>query len=216
MTPFVNVLWGIQMLGTSSGGDDTNTTSHDVALPAGTEVGDVNVISFRISVDSGGDVTPTVITIPAGWALVGSHTGTRVVSRKRESGDPTTVTFTTDNDRRHAYAVHRWGGAHGDVEASAFGNPPGHNTVTPSWGSARTGYIAMISTRKTDLTFVAPANYGSQVDATSDAGGSDLIDQCSVSAAHRILASASEQPGDWGVTGTISQGFTVAIAVRPA
>ena len=218
MTPFVNVLWasGIQMLGTSSGASETDGTSHDVALPAGTAVGDVNVIIYRISHDTVSADPPTNITIPTGWTLVASHGNiTRVVTRKYQSGDPTTVTFTTDNSRKHAYTVHRWGNAHGDVEVSSFANAPGHNTVTPSWGNAENGYIASVTSRGWDYTFVAPTGYGSQVGAASATGGSSTSN-CSAASAHRILESSSEQPGDWDITGSLNQTYTVVIAVRPA
>ena len=219
MTPFVNVLWasGVQMLGTSSGGYDTDTTSHDVTLPTGTEVGDVNVVVFRIGNDTVSSSPQVAFTIPTGWTVVASHAGlTRVIARKRESGDPTSITIGTDAGRRSAFTVHRWGGAHGDVEASSFATAPGSSTVTPAWGSAENGYMAAISGRWTSQTFVEPTGYGSQVHAMSDGGGSSDAVQCHVAVAHRILESSSEQPGDWTITGTASQEYTVVLAVRPA
>lgn len=167
--------------------------------------------------------TSVGLTWPAGWTNIPGLTGaggTAVGVHGRYkvadgSEDGTTITPVAGNAQKSVGICLVFFDYSGVPEAagisSAGGSGPNPPSLTPSWGSADTLWVAGFGRDDGRGSAVAyPANYGSgQIfRAEGTAGGTAL------QLARRSLAAASENPAAFGSVSNPNWAFTVAI--RPA
>src|SRR5581483_6183504 len=194
----------------------SRTTSHTVSLPASIAAGD-RLICMSGWNESFGATSPSW---PAGWTQKtfqanGSSTSLEVRERFADGSEGASISVTTAVTTRSAHVCYRITGAHASfpVEAgtaatgsSASADPP---SLSPSWGSADTLWIAIGSTVAGATYSADPSSYanGLTVDATNGSGG------VSIRVTRRTNTTASENPSTY----TITSGAWVAqtIAVPP-
>lgn len=192
----------------------SNQTSHAVAYPASISAGELLIMFFHK--DGSGAITwpGTFIEIyqtAAGGASHLSGAAYRIATGS-ESG---TVTVTTASEQATAriWRITSWHGTTppecgtAATGTSANPNPP---TLSPSWGSADTLWIATCGVNGGPSTSAYPTNYSGNQE-TADSGGSGAAGGAQAS---RENATATEDPGTFT---TANQGWTAqTIAVRPA
>lgn len=209
------------VLGVSSAGHDPVGSNHTVPLPAG-EGGLLVVIA------KGAGGAQLRWSTPAGWTKAASegegftNWPVAVFTRVVDGTEPANLTFSTTNSLGTTPAVagsalvaYRVAGAHGAVEAAfaSLTNPP---ALTPSWGAAENLWIAAFTSRRSDGTFTAPpANYGDLTPVRSPTVSATNT-HAQAATAHRIHATATEDPGPFAFTGSTNGLYTATIAVRPA
>ena len=208
---------GVAFLGVSEAGYSGSETTHAITLPTEGGVGDVDIVLFRIGVSAIIDDPQVVITPPSGWTVLRTWGGiASLVTRKRESGDPATISFGTDVGRRSVIQAVRVGGAHGDVEATSFVSFGNSMSITPSWGSAENGYLSFGTNRRTDQVYVPPSGYGDMEVAVSQEASSSTF-QAAIASARRIATNTTESGVAWSLSsGSVNQGVSTLVAVRPA
>lgn len=190
----------------------SGTTSHAVSLPTGIVAGELLILIAAMS------ATVARTWTVAGFTLVtqvSATTGNLAVFKRTADGtEGSTVTATLSAGSNAEYIVYRATGV--GVEAALAGNNFDPPSLSPSWGSARTLWIAA----KFGLHFSGPttgwdgitAPYGSLINAGASSG---II---LASATRGINAAASEDPNSncitsslTGFTGPPSGAFTIGI-----
>jgi hypothetical protein len=196
----------------------TFLTSHNIALPAGIQAGDLVVVAyFARSTDDMGSM-PT----PSGWdslAFLNHSPGAfdtaliRIIS-KVATGPMSTVTVTTPGASSgvcsNSYAFSLWT----DIAASAFATgessgPNSPNLAPSGWGaSPRVTWLSFMITRaSTESVSAAPSGFTGHITSTS--GGTPFA---RISSSRRDEQVASLNPGAWTMTGSVPWGAaTVAI-----
>jgi hypothetical protein len=202
---------------TKNAPDTTVNTSCSFALPAGVAAGNRGYIVLK----TGAAVTVSVV--PAGWELsfedVSIATGFRVykttgVFAGTEGG--TTLTWTVSGAATAAFAFLEAANSVGQVTAAyaASLNPP---AVVPAGGLADTIILAVSACRRTDNDCsAAPTDYtpGSPLQVET-AAASTSSGHTALAAAHRTLSTASEDPGTFTWTGTLTTDpSSVTVAIR--
>ncbi len=183
----------------------SGTQTHSVSLPSGVASGDLLLAFFLISQGA----PDSIDAPPSGWTelfTMGEASGSACgCFYKVAAGGETAVTVTAPAENRNGIHVsYRLSGAGGtpEVATNASGiDPP---SITPSWGSAETLFIAFAVQKDDNLTGI-PTNYSNEV-RREDTG-----DTTEVSTARRLLTASSEDPGVFGGTGDRS----ATIAVQP-
>lgn len=192
----------------------SDTTTHNVSMPATVNAGDVLVCLFS------NDGAATVTT-PGGWTQESSTangaSGRLSVYSKTADGSEggTTVDFVTSANEKAAAQVHRYSGAHGDVEvgtpvtgSTASQDPP---SLSPSWGSADTAWLAVVGRNTTATVSSYPTDYANGLDTQS--GLADNT-HAQVASARRNNATATEDPGAFTMSAAVN-GITQTVAIRP-
>ncbi len=196
----------------------TDTTSHYVNMPSTVNAGDLLIVLF--SNDRTGSVT-----IPGGWTELSSDTSgphIRVsvyyrIAAGTEGG--TTVNFITSAAEEAAAQVYKITNWHGttppEISIAATGSDasPDPSSLNPTtWDVADTLWIAVAGQDRGDQTgtMAYPAGY---IDGTStlSSGGTG---SCRIHSAHRVLATASEDPGAFTIPAS-EQWVAFTIAIRP-
>ena len=204
--------------GTNQNATTSVSSSIAVALPASIQAGELLIIF--VSANNNAGVT---FTTPSGWTQLYNVTGGGNMRRhacyyKVATGsEGASVTLTGSTNATFAANSYRISGYQGTPEAatpatgsSASPNPP---SLTPSWGSAKTLWLAVaadISTSGTAPT--APTNFGSGITAQGNTFGAN---QCRTSSSRRELESTSEDPGTFTI-GSSNQWIAATVAIRPA
>jgi len=201
---------------TNTSSQTSRVSTHTVNLPASIASGD-RLLCFVGWNESFGATSPSW---PAGWTQKtfqanGSSTSLEVRERFADGSEGASISVTTAVTTRSAHVCYRITGAHASfpVEAgtaatgsSASADPP---SLSPSWGSADTLWIAIGSTVAGATYSADPSSYanGLTVDATNGSGG------VSIRVTRRTNTTASENPSTY----TITSGAWVAqtIAVPP-
>lgn len=196
----------------------SDTTSHNVDMPATVTAGDLLVCLFTN--DGSATVTP-----PSGWFAPANSTASSAAGRgtvllKLADGteDGTTVDFVTSASEQAAAQVYRITAWDGDPRsavrvsnASSSGASPTTPSLTAPWGSEDTLWISYLAASDADSVTTAPTNY-TNIQLTNQGGGTA---SGSVASARRELATATEDPGTFTASASITYwGFT--IGVRPA
>jgi len=192
------------------------TTSHVIDLPDSIASGDLLILFFSRDGSTGTVTFPaglpwTALTGPAGAGTSEHYVRYRVAG----SSEGTDITVATSVSEEAAGKILRITGWHGTDPpeqgtvvvgtTSTLPNPP---TLTPSWGSADTLWIAWYGNNGAGNATAYPTSYtGNQttVDAVA----------CGLSFATRELAAASDDPGTF--THSASRPWSSnTFAVRPA
>jgi len=199
---------------------DTDTTDHNVDMPATVNAGDLLLVLFT----NDGDET---VTTPAGWSLLASaRSGPQVrlsvyykIAAGTEGG--TTVNFVTSANQQAAAQVYRitdWQGTTPpeiSAAATATSTAPDPAFLDPAgWGVSNTLWLAVAGQDRGDQsgTLAYPIGYTEGISTLS----SDTNLSCRTHSARRVLLTAtSENPGPFTIPVT-EQWVAFTIAVRPA
>lgn len=195
---------------TNSGNTGSNAASYAAPLPASIQAGDLLLLLVSVN-------NTITLTTPSGWTqLFNTANGAlrHACYYKTASGsEGSTVTVTGSGSAGWATNSYRITGHQGAPEAgtSATGtsNSPNPPSLTPSWGSAKTLWLAAVGNIVGGgTTATAPTNYGNQVTAAASFSA-----RCSSS--RRELEASSEDPGTYALSA--SQAWvTNTVAIRPA
>lgn len=178
--------------GTSTSMETNGVTSHTVSLPANIVSGDLLIVLF-----CGRDVSSATINFPAGWNIIktglnGSSEIFKSAYRVADGSEGSTITVTTGSTGRSAHISYRitdyTSTPEGEVNSSI--NPP---SLTPSWGTKDSLWIAVARLSAHGGTPAAPANYSDlqDVNPARDTRGFSAV---------RNLNASSEDPGAFGGT----------------
>lgn len=188
------------------------TTSHTVNLPSGIAAGELLLIIIR----TGG--TNINFSVPSGWSQCPwvelDANGTTSAFFKTASGsEGSTVSITTSGSRKSsaiAIRVSSWLALEdaGMANTTTSNNPP---NLAPTWGSAKTLWIACVTQRGDGVFGAAPSNYTGMIQATAG-DATTAGSRCAF--AFRKLEASSEDPGRFNVVDDASHSNTFAI--RPA
>ena len=196
----------------------TNTTNHNVTMPATVNAGDLLIVIFT----NGGNAT---VTTPAGWTELASNTnGVEVrcsVYYKIAAGDEgdTTVNFVTSGAEQAAAQVYRITNWHGtdppeiSTAATNTSTAPDPASLNPAgWDVEDTLWLAVAGQDRGDQsgTTAYPASYTDGISTLSSNG----TGSCRTHSARRVLAAASEDPGAFTIP-TSQAWVAFTIAVRP-
>jgi len=185
------------------------STTHVCNLPASISAGDLLLLFFF----SGAGGAHTVST-PADWSALFNDTdsaGQRLVCffKVASGSEGATVNVTTSAARESRHVSYRMTAYQDSPEAGATATNADANpdppSLTPSWGSDDTLWIALFGSNDNTTTPTLPTNYANQVSATS----SFLI----LHTCRRSLAAASEDPSTF--TCGASSWLASTVAIRP-
>lgn len=202
----------------------TNTTAHNVDMPASVNSDDLLLALFT----SDGNPTVTV----SGWTQIGttvangSNLNTSIWAKKATGSEGgTQVNFVTSATEQAAAQVYRiaagtWfdsGTITNDVNASggssASTTTPNPPSLDPSgWGTEKTLWIAYAGGSRYASVTSYPSSY---TDGAHAVGGTDT-NGASTSSARLEAETASQDPGTFTMSGTAQQSVARTIAVRPA
>lgn len=197
----------------------TASTTHNVTMPSTVAEGDLLLAFFT----SDGDAT---VTTPSGWTAVGTLTRATYargsVYAKLAAGTEggTTVNFATSAGEEAASQVYRisnWYGSIADgVDIQSYDpggttSTPNPASLTPSWDTDDTLWIAYAGGSSWTSVNAYPTNYTNGTHVLSNTGNAGA----SASTARRELNAASEDPSAFTMSSTNS-GVVFTVAVRPA
>ena len=193
----------------------TANTLRNIDLPTGITAGELIVIV--ITTDNTGAVT---FTPPSGFsAISGAASSSTVcdgaafykIANGTETGTITcTVSTSCTNSYATAYRVTSWHGAAAPEAAATTGTSttPDPPSLSPSWGSAETLWIAAFGKRASAGLTSYPTNY-----STDQVSGT--INNVRTAMATRQNSAASEDPGVYTIGSSVGW-HAITIGVRPA
>jgi hypothetical protein len=196
--------------GTQTSVDAPGNTTNPVALPTGITAGELLIVLVGS--------TLCLPSTPSGWTQlfnVGSvsDNGLLCFFKVATGSEGASVNVTLgSNGGGCANVAYRITGYQGSPEAATVllgGTTPDPPNLAPSWGSAKTLWIAACGNANTASDLTAPANYANLVQPRE---ASKLV-QCG--SARRELEAASENPGAFA-NASNSTWTAAIIAIRPA
>jgi len=196
----------------------TDTTDHNVNMPATVDAGDLLIVLFINDRDA-------TVDTPTGWNLLasdanGPHVRLSVyyrIAAGTEGG--TTVNFVTSATEEAAAQVYRITNWHGttppEISTAATGTDttPDPASLDPvGWDVADTLWLVVAGQDRGDQagTTAYPASYTDGISTLSSNG----TGSCRIHSARRVLAAASEDPGAFTIP-VSEQWVAFTIAVRP-
>jgi hypothetical protein len=196
----------------------TDTTDHNVNMPATVDAGDLLIVLFINDRDA-------TVDTPTGWNLLASEaSGPHVrlsvyykIAAGTEGG--TTVNFVTSATEEAAAQVYRITNWHGtippEISTAATGTDttPDPASLDPvGWDVADTLWLVVAGQDRGDQagTTAYPASYTDGISTLSSNG----TGSCRIHSARRVLAAASENPGSFTIP-VSEQWVAFTIAVRP-
>ncbi|NIA67909.1 hypothetical protein HBA54_04825 [Pelagibius litoralis] len=197
-------------------------TTHNVAMPAVVDSGDLLVIGFTANGNA-------AVTNPSGWTLLADNTigatapvrltiHAKVADGTEDGTAVNVATGAAEEAVAHVFRVTGWFGAIAGVEAGVLGSAtfgtswdPGN--ITASWGAADNLFIAMAGATDDDVAFTGyPTNYTGGSFTVSGAG---FNSGCEIGSAWRQLNAASDDPSAF--TGASTETWLAqGIVIRPA
>ena len=186
-----------------------SSTSIVISLPSGIANGDLLIAMCFGYADR-------THTWPAGWTeLWDSDTGNIAAAgayRVADGGEGSTITVTLGiGATSSSHITYRITGYQGtpEVGTAVGGNSttPDPPSVTPSWGSTKTLWIAAASENSTSVATAAPTNYGNLI--TVAAANNSAM------SATRELEASSENPGGFTIPSSV-EWHAQLIAIRGA
>jgi len=186
-------------------------STYAMPLPASLVSGNLLILICRAGLDT------TTISTPADWALLGSRSSggvTYVFTKTSDGSEGSTVTVTPSEASRIsscAYQISGWTNKEVTFAGSDTEDPP---SATASWGSTKNLWLPFVSSRETvvvDLTG-APTNYTNYIEGEGTAQGTN---RACVASARRALEAATEDPGAFTYTGTLTSPHAGTIVIGP-
>jgi hypothetical protein len=197
----------------------TSLTGMNVNMPSTVNAGDL-LLAF-VEVPNAGSWTLPTDWVELGSQLGGGSVGELTVFYKIADGteDSTTPTFTASTGSTASWQVIRvtdWHGTTPPEMATASGDVSAADpaSLTPSWGSADTLWIAAAGhTAASNAAWSAgPSGYDGFTQSGASSGGSAV----SLATAWETVASSTENPGAYTVSGSNRWWAAATVAVRPA
>lgn len=197
----------------------TNTTTHTVALPASISAGQLLIIAISFSANVNA-------TLPGTWTaeLVdngdsGTSTGLWIAWKFASGSEGASVNVTSSGSCQSAHASARFTGMHASAAPEAGTvtvtvNSTTHNptSLTPSWGSADTLFMALVGWRNAARTISSyPTNYTDNQTSKNNSGGGN---QGAIAFATRNVTGTSDDPGSFTLNAA-SGGQCITLAIRP-
>ena len=209
----------------------SDTSSHDVGMPATVNSGDLLMVLFAF--DRGSGSLAITVDLPAGWTEAGFHNNTTVSAAygvwwKVADGteDSTTVDFVTRYDGNltnttaasQCLRISGWDGTLGGVEltkgsyaATSAPNPPSH---TATWGADDNLWIAIAEGIDDDATTTAYPTDFINGEYSVSGGGSDNGSEVA-SATREYSSTDTLNPGTF--TFSEAEGtYTFTVVVKPS
>jgi len=200
---------------------DTDTTTHNVDMPATVNAGDLLIVLFT----NDGSAT---VTTPDGWTPLASNAANGAVrlsvyykiAEGTEGG--TTVNFVTSASEQAAAQVYKMTNWHGttppEISTAATGTSTAPNpaSLNPAgWDVADTLWLAVAGQDRGEQsgTTAYPASYTDGISTQSSDPAT--VGVCRTHSARRVLAVASENPGAFTIP-VWEEWVAFTIAVRPA
>jgi hypothetical protein len=198
---------------------NTQTTSHTVALPSGIQPGELLIVIFGYKSGSS-----NAITWPGGWTQFfqfnqSTTVGAAAAYRKADGSEGATINVTTSLSRDSTHNSYRIAGAQDPAiqppqSAGVGGNSTAPNppVLTPTGGAKNYLWIAVETNNQTasQIPITAfPLNYSGGIQANGD------IDNSTTGSAYRQLNAASEDPGAFTI-GTAIAWAAGTLVVHPA
>lgn len=189
----------------------TNSTNHNVTMPATVDAGDTLVVWFICN--------QATVTTPSGWTLEGTAVqdaqlrGSLYSKEATGSEGGTSVNFVTSANSLGMAQVYRVTGG-GVVDAATMTNGESENpdpgTATASGGSADNLFLAFCGCANDGDYTAGPTNYTNltQLDLNSST-------DWAIGSARRNLAAASDNPGGFTFD-AIEHWVAVALVIAPA
>jgi hypothetical protein len=202
---------------TNTGNTSSNSGSFNVPLPASIVSGNLLLVFITIAKDSG-----ITLNTPSGWgdlfALGTANGNLRIFAgfyRTADGSEGATQTFSlASSDGAWATTSMRISGWQGTPEAATIATGSSANpdcpSLTPSWGSAKTLWLAVAGNRDDDSYTVSPTNYTNliQGQATHNQGSTTAVTR-------RELEATSDDPSAYTIAAS-EPWATTTVAIRPA
>lgn len=189
----------------------TPGTTHTASLPASISSGDLLIVFIRTSVNT----FPSTPTGWTGYVLASTNGYLKMIWKIASGSEGASVAITTSAATNAAMTAYR-------ITGHDSTNPITYNGIAssldPEEASGQYGeqdylYIAVGSTRRTDNTLTVPTNYGSQLDAASNAASSDTAN-VRIATGVRSYTSTYDDPVAFGSTGTTETPHSATIVIR--
>lgn len=178
-------------------GGSTSATSHNAGLPSSYNSGDLLILIMAAQINASG-----AWNTPSGWTsfLTGfngnSQGHVRAVYKTASGSEGSTVTITNAAATRaswNSYAIYNHDSgqaptsqASPDSGASTTADPP---SLTPSWGSYKNLWIALVSSKESNTPSVNPTSYGNAITGTVTATNGPTLHSV-----RRQLEASSDDP----------------------
>ena len=190
----------------------TASTSHPVTMPSGIVFGELLLMIIR---QGGSNISKTP---PSGWTRISDISFMEVYSRTADGSEGSTATVTLSAARKFLAVTMRISPA-AAVEVATISSSLNSPSLSPSWGSDDTLWLAASSVQQNDSTFAYtgdPTSYTrvAYIETTDGAGSSDTTD-AQLIVAKRELTTATEDPAAWPTTGTQTGNRSITIAIQP-
>lgn len=195
--------------------ETSNTTTHDVLLPASISAGDLLMLFAGI------DGIPTISDMPAGWTQAKRLVNTGDVNvleiwYKVAAGGETDFTYTTSASEKSANRTWRVTGHGSAIEVStgvtASTANPDPDSLAPSWGALDTLWAVALTWNNAAATISSyPANF--TLYQYSDASGTANSDG-TIAIAGRENNAVSEDPGTFTLSASTATAV-VTVAIKP-
>jgi len=188
-------------------------TSHTRTLPSGIVAGQMLIIINRLA---GGNQQ---VTTPSNWSAVPGTITNQLTTAyyKIADGSETSVVIAFGNSAKCLSTLLVISPASAVVGSfnTASADPP---SLSPSWGSDDNLWLAVGSLRSTDAVSsynASPAGFDLVSYTETNDGGADSTADCQLFIASREEASATVNPGAFGITGTASVPRSGTFAIQP-
>lgn len=213
-TPFGDLVDAIAypvVAATNKSKQDSNIRVHSVSLPSGIAAGDLLIVLFRTP--SGG----ATHTPPSGWATLASRISngtTSIFWRVANGSEGSTINVDAGDTERSVANSYRITGFGGSPQAAfASTNVTDPPSLTPSWGSSKVLWLALVSMRRSNQTITAaPGSYTNLVDQANTSNSSPTY--AHIGSARRTTTASSENPGAFSITGTAEEPHAATIAIN--
>lgn len=199
--PWVRAQPAYPVVESSATSGTSAASSHTANLPSGITAGDLLLLFVAASAGAA-----RTVTTPSGWTEIYNEVGPGDLRRaiayyKIAAGsEGSTLGMTGSGNINWAVTALRISGFSGvpEVSSSASGTDtsPDPASLSPSWGSGDTLWIAACHQRVHGTDPTLPSGYGSLVTATSGSGTS----HGRMSTATRNVTASSENPGAFGLS----------------
>ena len=200
-----------QIAATNISTEASAATSHDISLPASISAGDLLIVF--IATDGS-----NTFSWPEGWTELCEsnilHVSMAVAYRAADGNEGATVVSTSTNSEKSSHAAYRITGYDGVQEVSAVATgqstAPNPASLTPSWGSADTLWIAVAAYDATSFTMGYPYADNNLWQKTMGGGTGD----CGIAVCSDELTQVSADPGAFTLNAS-EQWSAYTIAVSP-
>jgi hypothetical protein len=182
-----------------------------VSLPGSIVAGNLLLVAIS-AVENGPSATP------AGWTQLLGLTGSSQITlfvyyKVAAGGEGATLNITNGGSRTSSAVSWQFSGVTGNPEVAstvhATTSTPDPNPLTPTWGSKNTLWLALVGYWATVTISSFPTNYTNSLSSYQSAGLPNMT-----AGAFRQLVTATEDPGSFTLSSTVSSHKTATIGIQ--